>query len=111
MANKLRGVQSTDKSSCAELVPPTHERRDTDEMALRIFNPRQSRAHSAGTTRGRPVPKLFTIDETADLFNASPRTVRRLIEAGALPVHRLGGRLIRVSDADILAFLAVNRRL
>jgi excisionase family DNA binding protein len=58
--------------------------------------------------RGRPLSKLRTIDEAAELFNASPRTVRRLIESGALPVHRLG-RLVRISDDDIAAFLAANR--
>ena len=60
--------------------------------------------------RGRPVTKLRTIDEAAELFNASSRTVRRLIDAGALPVHRLG-RLVRISDADIAAFLAASRSL
>jgi excisionase family DNA binding protein len=58
---------------------------------------------------GRSVTKLHTIDEAAELFNTSSRTVRRLVASGALPVHRLGGRLIRISDADIAAFLAANR--
>jgi excisionase family DNA binding protein len=57
---------------------------------------------------GRPVTKLRTIEETAEIFNASPRTVARLIRSGALPVHRLG-RLVRIADADILVFLASNR--
>ena len=61
-----------------------------------------------GTTRVRPVTKLRTIAETAELFNTSTRTVRRLIESGALPVHRLG-RSVRISDSDIATFLAANR--
>ena len=64
-------------------------------------------AHTVGTA-GRPVTRLRTIDETAELLNVSPRTVRRLIESGALPVHRFG-RLVRISDGDIAAFLAANR--
>jgi excisionase family DNA binding protein len=64
--------------------------------------------HTAGTA-GRPVTKLRTIDETAELLNVSPRTVRRLIESGALPVHRLPGRLVRIADADLAAFLAASR--
>lgn len=65
--------------------------------------------HIAGTgRRGRPITKLRTIDETADLFNTSTRTIRRLIDSGALPVHRLG-RSVRISDGDIAAFLAANR--
>jgi len=58
--------------------------------------------------RGRPVTKLRTIDETAELFGTLSRTVRRLIESRALSVHRIG-RLVRISDADIEAFLAANR--
>lgn len=68
-------------------------------MTYRNSNPAQ---------KGRPITKLRTIDETADLFNTSTRTVRRLIDSGALPVHRLG-RLVRIADADIAAFLAANR--
>jgi excisionase family DNA binding protein len=36
------------------------------------------------------------------------RTVRRWIKARALPVHRIGG-LVRVSEADFAAFLALRR--
>lgn len=82
-------------------------------MAHRIFNPAQrpasrGSAHITGTgTRSRP-QKLRTIDETAELFNTSTRTVRRLIDSGALPAHRLG-RCVRISDLDIAVFLAANR--
>jgi excisionase family DNA binding protein len=60
-----------------------------------------------GVRRG-PIPKLWTIEETAELFETSPRTVRRLICSGALPIYRIG-RLVRISDADIAAFLVANR--
>jgi excisionase family DNA binding protein len=60
------------------------------------------------STQARSVTKLRTIDEVADLFNVSPRTVRRLIGTGAMPVHRFG-RVVRISDADIAAFLLANR--
>jgi excisionase family DNA binding protein len=58
--------------------------------------------------RGRPLTKLRTIDETAELLNVSPRTVRRLIDSGALQVHRFG-RLVRIADGDIATLLAENR--
>jgi excisionase family DNA binding protein len=83
-------------------------------MTCRNSNPPQnsvSRAtlHIARTdARGRPPTKLRTIEETAEFWNVSPRTVRRLIESHALPVHRFG-RLVRISEADIEAFLARNR--
>jgi len=83
-------------------------------MTYRNPNPPQ-KSHSRGTPhvagtggRGRPISKLRTIDETAEIFNTSTRTVRRLIDSGALPVHRLG-RSVRISDGDIAAFLAANR--
>jgi excisionase family DNA binding protein len=66
-----------------------------------------NRTTGAGT-RGRPVTRLRTIAEAAELLNVSPRTVRRLIESGALPVHRIG-RLVRIADADLAAFLAASR--
>jgi excisionase family DNA binding protein len=66
-------------------------------------------AVATGTnSRGRPVAKLRTIQETAELFGTSSRSVRRLIASGALPAIRLG-RCVRISDADIAAFLAANR--
>ena len=57
-------------------------------MTSRTSRPSQSPASNAAShisaigTRGRPITKLRTIDETAELFNTSTRTVRR--------THRLG---------------------
>jgi excisionase family DNA binding protein len=59
------------------------------------------------TMLGRPVSKLRTIDDTAEILNVSTRTVRRLIDSGALSVHRFG-RLIRISDEAIRELLAAN---
>jgi excisionase family DNA binding protein len=65
-------------------------------MTYRASNPPKPPASKAAAqitstgTRARPVSKLLTIDEVAEVFNASSRTVRRLIESGALPVHRSG---------------------
>lgn len=75
-------------------------------MIQRTFNPAQPPAskkstHVTGTgIRRRSLTKLRTIDETAELLNTSTRTVRRLIDSGALPAHRLG-RCVRISDLDI----------
>jgi excisionase family DNA binding protein len=77
-------------------------------MTHRNSSPQRSPASSTGTP-GRPLTKLRTIDEAAEIFSVSPRTVRRLIESGALPVHRLPGRLVRISDGDIATFLAASR--
>ena len=58
--------------------------------------------------RPASTPKLLTIDEVAEILKLSPRTVRRYIAAGALPVHHLGRR-VRIADPDLAAFLAANR--
>jgi len=58
--------------------------------------------------RGRPISKLRTIDETAEILNVSTRTVRRLIDSGALSVHRFR-RLVRISDQAIRELLAGHR--
>jgi excisionase family DNA binding protein len=42
-----------------------------------------------GLGRVRAVSKLRTIDETSELLSVSKRTVRRPIESGALPVHKV----------------------
>jgi excisionase family DNA binding protein len=65
---------------------------------------------TAFLTRGRPLTKLRTIEDTAELLSVSPRTVQRLIKSGVLQVHRFG-RLVRIADGDIALLLAMNRSL
>jgi excisionase family DNA binding protein len=65
-------------------------------------------AHITEAARGRPLSRLRTIAETAELLNVSPRTVRRLIDSGALPAHRFG-RAVRIADEDIAVLLFTNR--
>lgn len=82
-------------------------------MAHRASNPTQRSASKApsptsnAATRRRPLTPLRTINETAEILNTSERTVRRLIDSGALPVHRFG-RLVRISESDIATFLAAT---
>ncbi len=55
-----------------------------------------------------PGEVLLTIAEVARRLSVSKRTVTRWIERGELAVHRLG-RSIRISEADLSAFLAQRR--
>ena len=55
--------------------------------------------------RARTAPRLLTVRATADRLQVAEKTVRRLIAAGALPTHRIGG-CVRVSEDDLLVFLA-----
>src|SRR4029453_4655266 len=55
------------------------------KIASRTSNPPRSPMSKADTTgtgvRGRPLTRLRTIDEAAELLNVSPRKVLRLIES------------------------------
>jgi len=55
----------------------------------------------------KPAP-LRSIAEVAALLGVSTRTVRRLIAGGDLLAHRIG-RSLRISEADLSAFLARAR--
>ena len=52
--------------------------------------------------------QFYSIETVAEHLKVSTKTVRRWIAAGDLAVHRLG-RQLRISDADLAAFLARNR--
>jgi excisionase family DNA binding protein len=60
------------------------------------------------TRRNRPSSNLQSIDELAERWGVSPRTVQRQIKSGALRAHRIG-RLVRISEADAENFLRQNR--
>jgi excisionase family DNA binding protein len=53
-----------------------------------------------------PIPeRLLTVAQVAERCQVSPRSVRRWIDDGQLPVLRLG-RSVRVSDGDLATFLS-----
>ena len=53
--------------------------------------------------------RLRTIGDTAERLSVSPRTVRRLIDAGELPIIRIG-RAIRIDDNDLEQAIARWRK-
>ncbi|MDB5416474.1 MAG: Helix-turn-helix domain [Rubritepida sp.] len=55
----------------------------------------------------RPTP-LLTVAEAAVFLGLCTKTVRGLVKGGRLLAHRIG-RSIRISEADLRAFLAANR--
>jgi excisionase family DNA binding protein len=59
--------------------------------------------------RARTAPRLLTVRATAERLQVAEKTVRRLITAGELPTHRIGG-CVRASEVDLLVFLARTRR-
>ena len=58
---------------------------------------------SAALTTDPPVGSLYTTDEVAQLLRVSQRTVQVWIRSGALTAVRYG-RLLRVRQADLVAF-------
>ena len=57
---------------------------------------------------GRALPKYYAIQTVAEALDVSPRTVRRWIANGNLIAHRVD-RVVRITDADLRAFLALHR--
>ncbi|MDO4532583.1 MAG: helix-turn-helix domain-containing protein [Coriobacteriia bacterium] len=54
--------------------------------------------------RGQQAGKLHKVEEVAELWGVSPRTIRREIQAGRLGCVKVG-RCVRVSDAQIAAYV------
>ena len=56
----------------------------------------------------QPLEPLLTIKEFAAILNASPKTVRRKIEARELAVIR-DGRIVRISPEDARRYILQHR--
>jgi excisionase family DNA binding protein len=54
------------------------------------------------------IPTFYTIEQIAEAVGVSTRTVRRWIDSSALAAHRVG-KIVRISEADLAAFLAASR--
>lgn len=52
--------------------------------------------------------RMLTQSDVAELLGISLSTLRRRIADGTLRVHRIG-RAVRVSEADLVAFLEASR--
>jgi excisionase family DNA binding protein len=55
------------------------------------------------------LPRLLTVDATAEALALSPKSIRRMIDRGDLPTHRIG-RAIRIAEPDVIAYLAQTRK-
>jgi excisionase family DNA binding protein len=70
----------------------------------------QTQATGAPSVMPSPaLPKLLTVDATAEALTLSPKSIRRMIDRGDLPVHRIG-RAIRIAEPDVIAYLAQTRK-
>ena len=57
------------------------------------------------TPQMAPLPSLLSVSAVAIELSVSTKTVRRLIERGALPYCRVG-RLVRIRAVDLAEFVA-----
>ena len=69
---------------------------------------RSTRPMTSPPTRARMAPRLLTVRAIAERLQVAEKTIRRLIAAGELPAHRIGG-CVRVSEDDLLVFLSMAR--
>lgn len=53
--------------------------------------------------------KFYTVAEVAELLKVQPLTIYRLISDGKLKSYKVG-RVIRISEADLKAFLDDSRQ-
>jgi excisionase family DNA binding protein len=68
------------------------------------------KGNRAGHQAGRSGSGFSKVRQIAEKVDHSERQVRRWIADGDLAVHRFG-RSVRVSDADLEAFIASRRRV
>lgn len=60
------------------------------------------------TAKSKPVtPQLISIANAAVYLSVSPRTVRRLISKGEIPIVRIGGS-VRIAIAMLSAYIALR---
>jgi excisionase family DNA binding protein len=55
-----------------------------------------------------PAGQLHDVTAVAARLDVSVKTVRRMIERGQLPAHRIG-KLLRISEADLVDYLSQAR--
>jgi excisionase family DNA binding protein len=72
------------------------------------MSPRQGRSSNEGfpdyPRLPQPVDPMMSVFEVARPLGISASTVRRLIKAGKLKAHRVGGQL-RIAEEDLRVFL------
>ncbi len=52
-------------------------------------------------------PKLVTLDAAGEILGVTSKSIRNYIAAGLLPAYRVGPKLLRVEESDVLALAHV----
>ena len=65
---------------------------------------------TSGNTEGERSMTMLKIKEVAKWLRCSHDVVNRLVATGKLPAHRISPKVVRVSEADVIAFLEAAKR-
>ena len=65
---------------------------------------------TTGNTEGERSMTMLKIKEVAERLNCSHDVVNRLVATGKLAAHQISPKVIRISEADLLAFLKAAKR-
>ncbi len=52
----------------------------------------------------------LSVKQVSERIGVSTRTIFRRIEAGEIPIVRLGTRIIRINESDLDEYIEKNRR-
>lgn len=66
-------------------------------------------AGAARTSPGAPGNPLLTVAQAAERLGVGERFVRRLIAEKRITVYRIGGRHVRLAEADVASFIRAGR--
>ena len=78
-------------------------------LALKLLSPVTSALRQPiPRSPARQVGRLLSIPQAADQLSISDKGVRRAINRGNLVAHRIG-RLLRIAQDDLAAFMAIRR--
>lgn len=50
-------------------------------------------------------PRVYTVEEVADILKVKPRTIYNLVKDGALPAVKIGERQMRITGEALDAYL------
>jgi len=79
-----------------------------EQRPRKTFIVAQRKAAAAAHWSRADLPRVLSVKAVAAGLDLSEKTVRRWIDNGSLPHHRVG-RQIRIADYDLRAFLALGR--
>jgi excisionase family DNA binding protein len=84
---------------------PIAETPRTRQCIRKSRDPGISMAESGFELPPQTLPQMLTVNEVAEILQISPRTVRRMIDDGRLPVVRIG-RAVRVHPDTVAALMS-----